>query len=447
MMEMRVSVYKLGMTGVGIIDQIGSSLVGAYHSSVVLFGQEFLVGQEYAFAGHDDEGETGIYRSTPERDPNYTFYQRVLMGQIKCTPAEAMHTINQLAGRWPGTDYDIVDRNCNHFASDLCWSLAKRRPPAWINETANGLAASRRRNAAEAAATEKALVAYRAAHAVTSTSLLKENEEGLAPGERAFKSTFTATFGLAWKRGRESAKGILENCPEDVDPLVLQRQVERTVGDAALKAGSAAAEFVARAARAAARARKPWDVAGGESGLAAWDHAWQRESGPLLKAWREAALFDELAACDDQVREKQVQTAIAAADRDAQAAQKATSSGRAQRLPICGATAEAQREECTGNGELDTRLCEEAQVPGNADDEWDAKCSHQLGAGDDLSKVRMLPRALTTSITRAAELLNANEVSCPDGICIVYSESRCAHFVLYRHDMKKAVQALYGIAD
>ncbi|CAE8587245.1 unnamed protein product, partial [Polarella glacialis] len=59
---------------------------------------------------------------------------------------------------------------------------------------------------------------------------------------------------------------------------------------AAVVAAKAAAHAVAAAARLAAASRAKQRPAG----VAAWDVAWQEESAPLLRSWREAAVNGSL---------------------------------------------------------------------------------------------------------------------------------------------------------
>ncbi|CAK9086067.1 unnamed protein product, partial [Durusdinium trenchii] len=43
-----------------------------------------------------------------------------------------------------GPRYQLFENNCNHFCSDLCWALLRRRPPDWINRTAEKCARQNR---------------------------------------------------------------------------------------------------------------------------------------------------------------------------------------------------------------------------------------------------------------------------------------------------------------
>ena len=47
------------------------------------------------------------------------------------------HLLARLAEKFPGDSYDLVRRNCNHFANELCVCLTGKKVPSYINRPAN----------------------------------------------------------------------------------------------------------------------------------------------------------------------------------------------------------------------------------------------------------------------------------------------------------------------
>lgn len=294
MLEVRISVYKLELTGVGFLDHIGAGLAGAYHTGLV------VANEEWAYGFHDVPGKSGVYCTKPELNPDYIFYQRVILGQIRATPKEVSNMIRKIAHteKWSGVSYDLIERNCNHFVSDTCWMLLKKRPPAWINSTAEGMALKRRRERCEESLLAGSLAAYRGEHAAREASSGRASQtasganEGAAPvpGARAFEDTFSSTFAQRWDKGVKALAVAARECPEGEDPEAASRKAERELLATAGTAACAAARVVSAAARMATEARKSQPP----GGLVAWDARWVRESAALLKGWKQQAVDGSL---------------------------------------------------------------------------------------------------------------------------------------------------------
>jgi len=304
-LEVRVSVYKLNFPG--------ASFLGAYHSGLV------VAGQEWAYGGHSKEGLSGVYYSPPERDPNHSFYRRIIVGELTATKADVEKSIRTLASspNWRGTEYQILEHNCNHFTSDLMWLLMKRRPPDWINKTAETMNLQARRTKAEQGALAEAIAAYREEYDLPeqTASMKGESEEQTPVWLRAFQLEFAKTFEIAWKEYYRPPTA--DHLPANRDPQEAMQLMELGSLSRASLVAASMAFAVATASRMAsgARALQPKD------GLFVWDTTWQRESATLVKAWRERAV--QLGKADrskDKVRAQQVEEAMA---RAAEAAQRA----------------------------------------------------------------------------------------------------------------------------
>ena len=69
--------------------------------------------------------------------PKITFKEAHVMGEIMRSRYEVDHLLTRLAEKYPGDSYDLVRRNCNHFANELCVCLTGKKIPAYINRPAN----------------------------------------------------------------------------------------------------------------------------------------------------------------------------------------------------------------------------------------------------------------------------------------------------------------------
>lgn len=357
-LEIRISVYKIELTGVALLDEIGAGITGAYHSGLVVGGKE------YSFGGHGDEGKSGVFSNEPEMNKCYIFFRRLVMGGVRADRDAVRAVIKKMAleSDWFGTSYDLLERNCNHFTSELCWRLIGRRPPRWINRTADNLTRKRIGEEIETEAVSAALIGYRQRFGppgVTSELQAIDQHPREAfqvpnlPGANAFHDTFRATFRLVWTQHLERIPKLHDELeePQDVDtiwdlgahpeddPHEVRIRAMEAAQSAATLAATLAATAVAAASREAFFARRQQPTAG----LEAWDAAWIRESRPLLKAWREAAIAGQLVLSDDghegapsaehgdqleaaagllrpAMREEQVRKALAAAAKAADAA-------------------------------------------------------------------------------------------------------------------------------
>ncbi|CAK0808063.1 unnamed protein product [Prorocentrum cordatum] len=263
-----------------------------------------VLGQEFAFGGHDEPGRTGVFRTMPELNPQFSFYQRLIMGHVEVKdPEELKRKVKSLlcSTEWCGPCYDVFEHNCNHFTSDLCWALLGKRPPDWINATAVGLSRSSRSLRVLRQLLEKELQQY--VREQTGAPPAQGREPELqAPGGLAFSEEFRLAFQAAWRErlGRELAAAA--RCADGQDPDRLKQQAERRALLAAAAAARESAAATARAARRAeaARAEQP------EAALAAWDAAWRRLSSPIVLSWRAAALRGDLRPEGERERDAQV---------------------------------------------------------------------------------------------------------------------------------------------
>lgn len=95
-------------------------------------------GREYAYGGHDRPHTTGVYWTAPRAaPPGATFRTEMLHGFTFATSVEIDAIVRRTSEDFPGTAYNLLTRNCNHFTQELCARLTGRRGPAWLNRAAH----------------------------------------------------------------------------------------------------------------------------------------------------------------------------------------------------------------------------------------------------------------------------------------------------------------------
>ena len=119
-LEVRLNVYDLHAAN-EFVAAIG---LGLYHSGVEIDGREYVFGQG-----------SGVADVAPRSAPNALFRTSVPMGRVDDRAAVA-RAVDDLLGEFREAAYDVITKNCNHFADALVYRLVGRRIPAWINRAA-----------------------------------------------------------------------------------------------------------------------------------------------------------------------------------------------------------------------------------------------------------------------------------------------------------------------
>jgi len=60
----------------------------------------------------------------------------VHLRRTKFSAEEIAELLSELIEEYPGDDYDILRRNCCHFADDFCRRLGAGRIPGWVHRLA-----------------------------------------------------------------------------------------------------------------------------------------------------------------------------------------------------------------------------------------------------------------------------------------------------------------------
>jgi len=99
---------------------------GAYHSGV-------QVGRyEYTFAAG-----SGIYNHEPKQVPaGVKLRESVPMGNFKGTTTDLEKIISELRNSFGGSDYHVLNKNCNAFADAFLQRIVGKPSPAYVNRMA-----------------------------------------------------------------------------------------------------------------------------------------------------------------------------------------------------------------------------------------------------------------------------------------------------------------------
>eukprot|EP00438_Fugacium_kawagutii_P029214 Skav229549 [mRNA] locus=scaffold568:275738:288499:+ [translate_table: standard] len=104
----------------------------AYHSGVEVFGGEYVFG-----GGNTSFSGVTVQRpKVPPPGSGWVFYQTVEVGACRLSRDDAMRAIQELRAQFPASGYDLMARNCNHFADALCQRLCNSGIPSWVNRLA-----------------------------------------------------------------------------------------------------------------------------------------------------------------------------------------------------------------------------------------------------------------------------------------------------------------------
>tara|TARA_B110000285_G_scaffold221198_1_gene273817 strand:+ start:838 stop:1386 length:549 start_codon:yes stop_codon:yes gene_type:complete len=151
-MRLIINVYDIQKT----CNTKGADVVGLgiYHSGVE------ILGTEYAYGGNALSNATGVFGMTPKCHSNFEYKQSIDLGEIsvndffpnkkRCQRAsttvhqsiifnrDIQPILDELSDEFRANKYDLLLRNCNHFANALIKRVYanKKRLPRWINRAA-----------------------------------------------------------------------------------------------------------------------------------------------------------------------------------------------------------------------------------------------------------------------------------------------------------------------
>eukprot|EP00397_Hematodinium_sp_SG-2012_P016857 GEMP01017210.1.p1 GENE.GEMP01017210.1~~GEMP01017210.1.p1 ORF type:complete len:389 (+),score=87.59 GEMP01017210.1:135-1301(+) len=99
---------------------------GVFHAGVEVAELEWSYGASVI------ETMPGIVCHEIKTHPQHRYRQTVFMGFTRLTAEEVADLIGELVELYPGWDYDLLRRNCCHFADDMCQRMGVGQIPGWI---------------------------------------------------------------------------------------------------------------------------------------------------------------------------------------------------------------------------------------------------------------------------------------------------------------------------
>ncbi|KAK7283615.1 hypothetical protein RIF29_13254 [Crotalaria pallida] len=108
----------------------GIGLGGIFHSAVQVYGDD-----EWSF-GFCEQG-TGVFSCPSGKNPMYTYRESLILGKTNFSIFKVNQILRELSREWPGSSYDLLSRNCNHFCDEFCERLGVPKLPGWVNRFAN----------------------------------------------------------------------------------------------------------------------------------------------------------------------------------------------------------------------------------------------------------------------------------------------------------------------
>mmetsp|Transcript_35490 Transcript_35490/g.77734 ORF Transcript_35490/g.77734 Transcript_35490/m.77734 type:complete len:271 (-) Transcript_35490:101-913(-) len=99
---------------------------GLHHSGVEIMGSEY----SYASGG-------GIFEGTPREAPGARFREQIELGTFEGGSSELRVKLDDLRSSFGPSDYNLIQKNCNHFANALVWALMRRPIPPHVNRLAD----------------------------------------------------------------------------------------------------------------------------------------------------------------------------------------------------------------------------------------------------------------------------------------------------------------------
>ena len=137
----------------GLLGQLTG--IHALHSGVEIFKAKLdrdgnvvakKQGTEYAF------GSKGVWTQKPKVAPSFenerqedgnplglqcTYKETIFIGGFEMKPSELKAILRAAMAAWTGSQYDTLQRNCNHFSDYIAFKLCGKRIPSRVNALAN----------------------------------------------------------------------------------------------------------------------------------------------------------------------------------------------------------------------------------------------------------------------------------------------------------------------
>lgn len=128
----RLNIYNIAESDVlaGVNDVLHAVGTGAFHAGVEVYSSE------WSFGNTPGPTRSGIFRTPPRTCDDHKFRESIVMGETSLSEKEVHAIIGGLAPRWDANSYDLLRRNCCHFADALCIQLGVGPVPEWVTSLA-----------------------------------------------------------------------------------------------------------------------------------------------------------------------------------------------------------------------------------------------------------------------------------------------------------------------
>eukprot|EP00930_Biecheleria_cincta_P095649 TRINITY_DN87596_c0_g1_i1.p1 TRINITY_DN87596_c0_g1~~TRINITY_DN87596_c0_g1_i1.p1 ORF type:complete len:713 (-),score=133.20 TRINITY_DN87596_c0_g1_i1:1030-3168(-) len=133
--QVRLNVYDVSQHP--SVQWLNSIFANPY--SPIKFGGVFHLGveidnKEWSF-GHKATG-TGVFWTPPKANFQHHFRETVELDSSKLSSKEIATLIQEMSNEWEGRTYHVLNRNCCHFADELCQRLGAGPAPEWTHRLA-----------------------------------------------------------------------------------------------------------------------------------------------------------------------------------------------------------------------------------------------------------------------------------------------------------------------
>merc|ERR1712050_376386 len=91
---------------------------------------------EWSYGFSTSETQSGICCVEPRTHPQHHYRQTIILRSTKTKAEDIADIISDLIEDYPGDDYDLLRRNCCHFADDFCHRLGVGGIPGWVHRLA-----------------------------------------------------------------------------------------------------------------------------------------------------------------------------------------------------------------------------------------------------------------------------------------------------------------------
>jgi len=105
-------------------------LLGIFHAGVEVNGLE------WSFDFQPRECIPGVSCVLPRMHPQHRYRETIVLQPTSFSAVAVSNIISQMLEEYPGHDYDLLHRNCCHFADDLCVRLGVGGIPPWVHRLA-----------------------------------------------------------------------------------------------------------------------------------------------------------------------------------------------------------------------------------------------------------------------------------------------------------------------